>query len=122
MSLAGLIAIRGSVAILRRATRSVNSDLSTNSAWATVNAALGVDLSVLSRKAQEETWGVELQADLAGIVPFGTDIKEQDGLQVQSGLYAGRSLRVVGVKEYKDSMGTDHITVACQYAPSESFA
>lgn len=122
MSLGGLIAIRGSVAILRRPTKSVNTDLSANMAWATVIAALAIDLSITTRKAQEQVWGVEVRADAYGLVASGTDIKEQDGLQVQSGLFAGRSLKVTGVMDYKDSMGTDHLTVALAYAPSESFA
>lgn len=117
-----MIAIRGSTATVRRSTQSLNTDLTVNRTYTTVQNGLQVDLSVLDRKAAQMKWGEETKATVRGLCPVGSQVKEGDGLQVQTGLYAGRKLRVEGVRDFKDSMGTDHIELALDLTTTETFA
>lgn len=120
-----MVTVRGSVAVVRRATASANLDLSMNRAWATVNTALPLNLSVMSRRLAQDLWGLETVGLIRAVCALGMDIREADGLQVKSGMYAGKNLRVVGVRDLSNTagaFGTDHLELALELSPTETFA
>lgn len=120
MSVTGLIVMRGSVMNVRRGTRTQSANLSYDTAYTTVGV-INAELSVVTRKEAERLWGIDTKATIKAMIPIGTDVLEGDGLQVTKGLFAGRNLRVLGVLEFKDSQGADHIEAPCEWATTESF-
>lgn len=95
MSLSGLVDTRGSHVTVRRATTSRATDQSTRRAWKTISQDTHVLLAEIPTARAQKLFGLETEATFLVRAHPDTDIRELDGILVESGPFAGERFRVV---------------------------
>lgn len=97
MSLAGLIAHRGSIATTRRATRSEGTDGASALAWADIAEGVRILLAPETSAQLQRIFGAETRGTWHGWVTPDVDAQLGDGVIVTAGAYVGDRLRVTAV-------------------------
>lgn len=108
MSLAGLIATKGSKGTVRRLTEAVNTDGSSGSSWANVATNVRALLEHQNAGVAQRLWGQETEISLVARFDRSADIRERDIYVVTSGIQSGNRYRVVKLADHHLS-GSPHI-------------
>lgn len=118
MSLASMVRARGSVATVRRATRTRTAGGSTNLSYADVAAGVKVLLDAPDAEVAQRVFGQDVRCDLRAIVLKPFDLLPLDGISITAGWRAGEHFDVAQVVDFDQGRAHAHYEVALVRRPA----